>query len=66
MKRLQEFLQELKDNQKINNDRGLEDRVDLEYIIKRIERIIKDDMMERYINLEYELNNIKEYIKNNH
>lgn len=66
MKRLQEFLQELKDNQKINNDRGLEDRVDLEFIIKRIERIIQDDMMERYYKLEYELSNIKEYIKYNH
>lgn len=66
MKRLQDFLQELKDNQKINNERGLEDRVDLEYIIKRIERIIHDDMMERYYKLDYELDNIKEYIKNNH
>ena len=55
-----------KDNQKINNERGLENRIDIEYVIKRIERIIHDDMMERYNKLEYELNNIKEYIKNNH
>ena len=66
MKELKEFLQELKDNQKINNERGLENRIDIEYVIKRIERIIHDDMMERYNKLEYELNNIKEYIKNNH
>lgn len=38
---LQEFLQELQYNQNINIKQGLENRVDIDYIIKRITNILK-------------------------
>lgn len=36
---MQEFIDELKHNQKINIEKGLENRVDIDYVIERLEDI---------------------------
>lgn len=36
---MEEFIEELKNNQKINIEKGLENRVDIDYVIKRLENI---------------------------
>lgn len=36
---MKEFIEELKYNQKINNESGLENRVDIGYVIARLESI---------------------------
>lgn len=36
---MQEFIEELKHNQKINIEKGLENRVDIDYVIERLEDI---------------------------
>jgi len=38
---LKEFLEELKHNQDINYTKNLENRIDIDYIIERIENILK-------------------------
>ena len=38
---LKEFLEELKHNQNINYEKNLENRIDIDYIIERIENILK-------------------------
>ena len=38
---LKEFLEELKHNQNINYTKKLENRIDIDYIIERIENILK-------------------------
>lgn len=40
-KELKEFLEELKYNQNINFTKNLENRIDIDYIIERIENILK-------------------------
>lgn len=36
-----EFLEELKYNQQINLEKGIENRIDIDYIIERITEILK-------------------------
>ena len=36
---MKEFIDELKHNQKINIEKGLENRVDIDYVIERLEDI---------------------------
>ena len=38
---MQEFIEELKHNQKINYEKGLENRVDIDYVIERLEELNK-------------------------
>ncbi len=38
---MQEFIEELKHNQKINYEKGLENRVNIDYVIERLEDINK-------------------------
>ena len=38
---LKEFLDELKHNQNINYAKNLKNRIDIDYVIKRIEAILK-------------------------
>jgi len=38
---LKEFLEELKHNQNINYTKNLENRIDIDYVIERIEDILK-------------------------
>lgn len=46
---LNEFIEELKHNQKINIEKGLENRVNIDYVIERLEDI-KKELIE---NIEY-------------
>lgn len=46
---MQEFIEELKYNQNINLEKGLENRVDIDYVIERLEDI-KNELLE---NIEY-------------
>lgn len=51
---LREFIEELKHNQNINNENNLENRIDIDYIIERLEDIQKELLKtiktESYIN----------------
>jgi len=38
---MREFIEELKQNQKINHKKGLENKVNIDYVIKRLEDINK-------------------------
>lgn len=38
---MQEFIEELKHNQKINFEKGLENRINIDYVIERLEDINK-------------------------
>lgn len=40
---MQEFIDELKHNQKINIEKGLENRVDIDYVIERLEDILEKE-----------------------
>lgn len=40
-KNLIEFLEELKYNQQINLEKGIENRIDIDYVIERITEILK-------------------------
>lgn len=42
-KELQEFLKELQHNQNINLEKGIENTVEINYVIERIEYIILND-----------------------
>ena len=70
---MKEFIEELKHNQKINIEKGLENRVDIDYVIERLENIDVfrelaiaqvrnsiDDLIndELYMNNEKMMNNI--------
>jgi hypothetical protein len=46
---MQEFIEELKHNQNINNSKNTENRIDIDYVIKRLE-YIKDVFLN---NLDY-------------
>lgn len=41
--KVNEFLEELKHNQNINLEKWLENRVDMDYVIERLEDILGDD-----------------------
>lgn len=40
---MQDFIDELKHNQKINIEKGLENRVDIDYVIERLEDILEKE-----------------------
>ena len=40
-RKLIEFLEELKYNQQINLEKGIENRIDIDYVIERITEILK-------------------------
>lgn len=40
---MKEFIDELKHNQKINIEKGLENKVDIDYVIERLEQAINND-----------------------
>ncbi len=43
--RLSEFIEELKYNQNINIEKGLENRVDIDYIIERLDDILLESLI---------------------
>lgn len=68
--KMKEFIEELKHNQNINIEKGLENRVDIDYVIERLEDIIKENNFENnvYDNGTMVLGNIynvKDYICRN-
>lgn len=67
---MREFIEELKHNQKINFEKGLENRVDIDYVIERLEDINENILLflynfNKYNNLTKEQEKSIEYIKNN-
>ena len=48
---MREFIEELKYNQKINMEKGLENRVDIDYVIERLEEIEKEENISPYWNV---------------
>ena len=47
---IKDFLKELKDNQRINKQRNIENRVDISYVIERLEDIQSElELTEQYI-----------------
>ena len=48
---MNEFIEELKNNEKVNKEKGLENRVDIDYVIERLNNIKKEDI---YKNFNYE------------
>lgn len=46
---MKEFIEELKHNQNINFEKGLENRIDIDYVIERLEDI-QNELLE---NIEY-------------
>lgn len=40
---MKDFIDELKHNQKINIEKGLENRVDIDYVIERLEDILEKE-----------------------
>ena len=56
---MQEFIEELKYNQKVNKEKGLENRIDIDYVIERLENInISEEFIkgEIYFNIENMVN----------
>ena len=45
---MREFIEELEHNQKINMEKGLENRVDIDYVIERLEDIEKETDVSPY------------------
>ena len=57
-----EFIEELKHNQKINYKKGIENRIDIDYVIERLENIQKtEEIQKMYNNIE----NLRKQVKNN-
>lgn len=59
---MQEFIEELKHNQKINYEKGLENRVNIDYVIERLEDI---SPLESYLKGEISFN-IENIINDNY
>ena len=56
---MKEFIEELKYNQKVNEEKGLENRIDIDYVIERLENInISEEFIkgEIYFNIENMIN----------
>ena len=52
---MKEFIEELKYNQNINMEKGLENRIDIDYVIERLESInICDEFLKGEINFNIE------------
>ena len=57
---MKEFIEELKYNQKINEEKGLENRIDIDYVIERLEDIsVYEEFLKNEVNY-----NIEEMIEN--
>ena len=54
---MQEFIEELKHNQNINIEKGLENRVDIDYVIERLENI-KNELLENIYYFDYHNKNL--------
>lgn len=54
MNKLEEFLEELKNNKKVNIEKGLENRVDIDYVIERLEDIEKETTITKMYQLVFE------------
>ena len=53
---IESFIKELKGNKKINKKRGLENRVDIDYVIERLKDIQLDvELLEQYVELYKDL-----------
>ena len=61
---MKEFIEELKHNQNINFEKGLENRVDIDYVIERLEDI-KENLLNNIYYFEYHSKNLtnKQYEK---
>lgn len=61
---MREFIEELKHNQNINFEKGLENRVDIDYVIERLEEIDKK-LLDNIYYFEYHSKNLtnKQYEK---
>ena len=61
---MREFIEELKHNQKINLEKGLENRIDIDYVIERLEDI-KEILLNDIYYFEYHSKNLtnKQYEK---
>ena len=61
---MQEFIEELKHNQKVNIEKGLENRVNIDYVIERLEDI-KEKLLNDIYYFEYHSKNLtnKQYEK---
>jgi hypothetical protein len=61
---MREFIEELKYNKKINDEKGLENRVDVDYVIERLEEIDKQ-LLDSIYYFEYHSKNLtnKQYEK---
>jgi hypothetical protein len=61
---MREFIEELKYNKKINEEKGLENRVDVDYVIERLEEIDKQ-LLDNIYYFEYHSKNLtnKQYEK---
>lgn len=61
---MREFIEELKYNKKINKEKGLENRVDVDYVIERLEKINKQ-LLDNIYYFEYHSKNLtnKQYEK---
>ena len=46
---MEEFIEELKYNQNVNFEKGLENRVDIDYVIERLEEIMENNNEEESI-----------------
>lgn len=63
---MKEFIEELKHNQNINIEKGLENRVNIDYVIERLEEIEKELLKNTILN-NYSINILNEidvYIDN--
>lgn len=54
---MQEFIEELKHNQNINFEKGLENRIDIDYVIERLEDI-KENLLDKVYYFEYHSKNL--------
>ena len=61
---MREFIEELKYNKKINEEKGLENRVNVDYVIERLEEIDKQ-LLDNIYYFEYHSKNLtnKQYEK---
>ena len=61
---MKEFIEELKHNQKINIEKGLENRINIDYIIERLEENI-EKLLDNVYYFEYHSKNLtnKQYEK---
>lgn len=65
---MKKFIEELKHNRDVNIKKGLENRIDIDYVIERLEDINKTILYQAYINeIKFYIECEKEYdsVKNN-